>query len=48
MAFEPEQKYENPDGSSITFDEDFFGTKRNSSTIPGPFVDKTEVQKPLF
>lgn len=48
MAFEPEQKYENPDGSPITFDEDFFGTKRNSSTIPGPFVDKTEVQKPLF
>ena len=25
MAFEPEQKYENPDGSPIIFNQDFFG-----------------------
>ncbi len=40
MAFEPEQKYENPDGSPITFDEDRLGIKRDvSGVIPGPFVE---------
>jgi hypothetical protein len=40
MAFEPEQKYENPDGSPITFDEDLLGIKRDvSGVIPGPFVE---------
>ena len=24
-AFEPEQRYENPDGTPITFDQDYFG-----------------------
>ena len=39
MAFEPEQKYENPDGSPITFDEDLLGKKRaDSGVIPGPFA----------
>ena len=28
MAFEPEEKYENPDGTPITFDYDYFGTGR--------------------
>ncbi|MCF0142054.1 MAG: right-handed parallel beta-helix repeat-containing protein, partial [Parasporobacterium sp.] len=28
MAFEPEQRYENPDGSTIVFDEDFSGNSR--------------------
>lgn len=48
MAFEPEEKYENPDGSAIVFDTDLMGHKRLSTALPGPFVDKTEVQKPLF
>nr|MCR4900259.1 hypothetical protein [Treponema sp.] len=40
MAFEPEQKYENPDGSPITFDEDFLGKKRvAAAVIPGPFAE---------
>ena len=47
-AFEPEQKYENPDGTSITFDSDFFGSKRDSSPIPGPFVEGKEINNPLF
>ncbi|MCR5848750.1 MAG: right-handed parallel beta-helix repeat-containing protein [Lachnospiraceae bacterium] len=38
MAFEPEQKYENPDGSEIVFDEDIFGKKRVGKTIAGPMV----------
>ena len=48
MAFEPEEKYENPDGTPITFDTGFFGTKRTSTVIPGPFVTKDEAEKPLF
>ena len=35
-AFEPEQRFENTDGTPITFDLDFFGNHRSSSTIPGP------------
>lgn len=37
-AFEPEQKFENPDGSSIVFNEDYFGNSRGSATVPGPFA----------
>ena len=39
MAFEPEQKYENPDGSDIFFDVDFFGNRRELKVIAGPFTD---------
>lgn len=45
-AFEPEQRFENPDGSSILFDQDYFGEHRGASTIPGPFaVDEVFRQK---
>ncbi len=37
-AFEPEQYFENPDGSPITFDADYFGAHRNPAAIPGPFA----------
>lgn len=36
-AFEPEQSYENPDGSSITFDVDYYGNARGDEIVPGPF-----------
>ena len=48
MAFEPEEKYENPDGSPITFDTDFFGKKRGSSPVAGAFSDGEELKNPLF
>ena len=35
-AFEPEQRFENPDGSDILFNEDYFGTHRGVNTYPGP------------
>ena len=38
-AFEPEQRFENPDGSTIIFNEDFLGNHRGVTTIPGPFAD---------
>ena len=37
MAFEPEQRFENPDGSPISFTEDYFGEKQDSVTA-GPFA----------
>ena len=37
-AFEPEQRFENPDGSAITFDTDYYGKPRGDKIIPGPFA----------
>lgn len=37
-AFEPEQYYENPDGSPIVFDTDYEGKKRSGVIIPGPLA----------
>ncbi len=39
-AFEPEQKFENPDGTPIFFDRDYFGDKRGINPMPGPFETK--------
>ena len=36
-AFEPEQHFENPDGTPIRFDSDYFGNHRGVHVIPGPF-----------
>nr|MCR4631741.1 hypothetical protein [Treponema sp.] len=47
-AFEPEEKYENPDGSPITFDTDFFGKRHESNPISGAFADGKEIENPLF
>lgn len=46
-AFEPSQKYENPDGSPIQFDVDYFGQQRGSAVIPGPFADAASAAKQL-
>ncbi|MBQ6382713.1 MAG: right-handed parallel beta-helix repeat-containing protein [Clostridia bacterium] len=48
MAFEPEERYENPDGTPIVFSSDYFGNKRDARTIPGPFADAGEAGHPLF
>ena len=48
MAFEPEQRFENPDGTEITFDETWFGKKRNENNTPGPFADSMEAAGRLF
>ncbi|MCR4579482.1 MAG: hypothetical protein K5681_03955, partial [Treponema sp.] len=47
-AFEPEENYENPDGSPIVFDTDFLGKKRDSNPIAGPFANAKEIENPLF
>lgn len=37
-AFEPEQRFESPDGSPILFFQDYFGSRRDSTPLPGPFA----------
>ncbi len=37
-AFEPEQRFENPDETAIQFDDDFLGNHRGVAPIPGPFA----------
>ncbi len=46
-AFEPEQRFENPDGTAITFNEDYLGEHRGVATIPGPFACGCEASKQL-
>ena len=38
MAFEPEQRFESPDGEDIVFDTDYYGKKRATKTVAGPFA----------
>lgn len=40
IAFEPEELFENPDGTPIVCDEDLFGNKRGEKPMPGPFEKK--------
>ena len=47
-AFEPEQRFENPDGSDIVFDKDYFGNHRGTKTIPGPFASAEDAEKVLY
>lgn len=42
IAFEPEQMFENPDGTPIIFDADFLGVKRTEASFPGPFAELKE------
>ena len=42
LAFEPEQRFENPDETPIVFDEDYFGERRGDTIRPGPFAGLTE------
>ena len=41
-AVMPEQQFEHPDGSPITFDTDYAGRKREGPVLPGPFAYTTE------
>ena len=47
-AFEPEEYFENPDGTPITFDQDYFGDHRGAHPLPGPFAGKDAVGHPLW
>ncbi|MBO7631300.1 MAG: hypothetical protein J6S78_03115, partial [Lachnospiraceae bacterium] len=47
-AFQPEQRFENPDGSAITFDRDYFGDKRGITAVPGPFASAAALTKKVW
>ena len=47
-AFEPEEKFENPDGSPITFNQDYFGDHRAVNPVSGPFEGAAQSRKVLF
>ena len=47
-AFEPEQRFENPDGSEIIFDRDYFGGHRGLAVLPGPFAGKDALDKAVW
>ena len=47
-AFEPEQRFESPDGSAITFDRDYFGSHRGLRILPGPFAAREDADRPLW
>ena len=46
-AFEPEQRFENRDGTDIIFNEDFFGNHRGTHVVPGPFAELADEIKVL-
>ncbi|MCI2049770.1 MAG: right-handed parallel beta-helix repeat-containing protein [Lachnospiraceae bacterium] len=48
MAFEPEEKYENPDGTPITFDTDYFRVSRKQHFSAGPFADRESADRKLW
>ncbi len=47
-AFEPEERFENPDGTDITFDRDYFGGHRGVRVLPGPFASGDSAEMPLW
>ena len=44
-AFEPEERFEYPDGTAIRFDADYFGEHRGVHVVPGPFADGEEAKE---
>ena len=47
-AFEPEEKFENPDGSPIVFKYDYFDNGRTVNPLSGPFATKESYNEVLF
>ena len=48
QAFEPEEKFESPNGDPIIFNRDYFDNARGLSVIPGPFACAEEAGQKLF
>ena len=42
------ERYENPDGTTITFDRDYLGEHRGADVLPGPFACGCETGRPLW
>ena len=46
-AFEPTAKFENHDGTPITFDRDYFGNRRGLDILPEPFVSGSAAKEQI-
>jgi hypothetical protein len=47
-AFEPEQRFETPDGKNIVFDSDYAGNHRGTDVLPGPFAGAAQAADELW
>ena len=47
-AFEPEERFENPDGTPICFDSDYRGDHRSTVILPGPFASRESAERPVW
>ena len=47
-AFEPEERFENPDGSTIIFDSDYLGEHRGIAVLPGPFASAEAAKRQVW
>ena len=47
-AFEPEQRFESADGTTIVFDSDYLGEHRGVSALPGPFASAEAAKKRVW
>lgn len=47
-AFEPEQRFENPDGTPIVFNMDYFGEHRGVIALAGPFANPEDINKVMW
>ena len=47
-AFEPEERFETPDGEDILFDMDYAGNHRGTDVLPGPFADREAAEAQLW
>jgi hypothetical protein len=47
-AFEPEERFENPDGTDIIFDRDYLGEHRGLAAVPGPFASAEAAKKQIW
>ena len=46
-AFEPEERFENPDGTEIIFNRDYFDNLRGINPLAGPFSRKEDAERAL-
>ncbi len=47
-AFEPEERFETPEGEDILFDKDYAGAHRGTAVLPGPFATAEDAEKNLW
>ena len=47
-AFEPNERFESPDGTDIVFDHDYYGWPRAFPALPGPFTSGEEIANPIW